>query len=173
MCLAKYHHGIISCFILKSINSIASFTRFYRNMCDKADSIFRESNLCQWERNSDGTFSCFINRRNSQNRPPELKETDGCCIELCKNPGDFNDAVIKRRQHSKKTGCLIKSLKCKLHICSGLIQMSENNPAVKKYIDEILALQKMFINKYEKLWRDVPYAASKSAYTKYFLKHYR
>ena len=149
---------------MKNKDSITAFLKLYDETCAKADAIFKESNICQWEKNSDGTFSCITNRQNSKNRPPESMETDGCCIELCKNPREFSDAQITRRQHSKKTGCLVKSLKCKLHVCNVLIKMSERNDEIKKHIDALEALQKTFSGRYQKLWREIPYASAKAAY---------
>jgi hypothetical protein len=158
---------------MKHTDSCLSFSQFYDTICDKADALFRESNMCQWETNSDGTVSCITNRQNSKNRPCKFKETDGCCIELCKTPDEFSDSVIKRKQHSKKTGCLVKSLKCKLHICDFLIRESRNNACLKNYISELENLQKIFSGRYEKLWREMPYAASKAAYIQFFKRYYR
>ena len=148
--------------------STAAFLKFYDEICSKADAIFRESNICQWEKNSDGTISCITNRQNSKNRPLEFRETDGCCIELCKNPREFSDTVIKKKQHNPKKGCLVKSLKCKLHICDLLVKMSEKNADIKRHITELEELQKMFTDRYKKLWLDIPYAASKAVYVKRF-----
>ena len=158
---------------MENKGSTAAFSKFYDKICGQADAIFRESNICQWEKNSDGTVSCITNRQNSKNRPFEFKETDGCCIELCKNPAEFLDVVIRKKQHNPKKGCLVKSLKCKLHICDVIIRMSENNPEIKKHVAALEELQKMFTGRYEKLWYDIPYAASKAVYIKYFKWYYR
>ena len=152
--------------------SVSAFSKFYDSICDKADAVFRESNMCRLEKNQDGTVSCITNRQNSKNRSFEFKETDGCCIDLCKNPGEFSDSSVKRKQHNKKTGCLVKSLKCKLHICSVLIRMSNNDDDLKKHIGELEKLQKSFTGRFEKLWRNIPYASSKAVYIKFFKQHY-
>ena len=145
-------------------DTVRAFSQFYDEICAKADAIFTESNMCQWEKNPDGSLSCITNRHNSKNRPLEFMETDGCCIEICKNPGDFNDSLITRRQHNSHKGCLVKSLKCKLHICDFLVRMSRDNPDLKKCISEIKALQENFSARYPLLWREIPYAAAKVVY---------
>jgi hypothetical protein len=97
-------------------------------------------------------------------------ETDGCCIELCKRPNDFNDGNAKRKQHSKRFGCLVKSLKCKLHICTRLNELS--NEDGRKCIDEIEKLKKDFSDKYSEVWKAVPFGSAKSIFIKYFKKIY-
>ena len=145
-----------------------AFSKFYDEICARADAIFKESNMCQWEKNYDGTFSCITNRQNSKNRPYEFKETDGCCIELCKNPAEFCDSLITKRQHNPKRGCLVKSLKCKLHVCDPLIKMAESNAALRQSIFEIEELQKAFNARYPTLWREIPFAAAKVVYVKFY-----
>jgi hypothetical protein len=153
-------------------HTLASFSKYYNDIYNNADRICKEINLCKWEQNCDGTFSCIINRVNSEKHCSDYLETDGCCIELCKNPSEYSDDIIKKRQHNKKTGCTIKSIKCKLHFCAGLGKMAEKDENIKIALCKIENLRKMFSTQYEELWKTVPFGVSKSIYLEYFKKIY-
>jgi hypothetical protein len=146
--------------------SIKSFAKIYDEIYEAAGKVFKEYDLCRWERNDDGSFSCIVNRLNSKNDDPELKETDGCCIEFCKRPYDFRDGTIKKTQHSRKKGCLVKSMKCRLHFCNYLA--TEANPSIKQGIEEIERLRKLFSGEYKELWQAIPYGSAKKEYLKCF-----
>ncbi|GHV72684.1 hypothetical protein AGMMS49928_30000 [Spirochaetia bacterium] len=145
------------------MDSLAAFVRLYRDICRRADFIFTEYDLCRWEKNEDGGASCFINRIKTKNNRGEYRESDGCCIDVCKEPRQFNDPQIKKKQHSKTAGCLVKSLKCKLHICNGLITRGEKDPEVKKHLEELDLLRKEFAGIYGDLWKKMPFGASLSS----------
>jgi len=142
--------------------SIKTLVKDYDSIYEQAGIIFNENNLCQWEKNKDGTFSCIVNRLNSQKNKSQFIETDGCCINVCKQPKEHDDKTIKRKQHNSKKGCLVKSLKCKLHICTYLREsnISNTREAVKK-IDRLI---KSFRLKYEKLWTSVSFGSPKKVW---------
>lgn len=146
---------------------LKTFLHDYDLIYAKAGKIFNDNNLCQWECNEDGTFSCVVNRSNSQNKNHPFKETDGCCIPLCKEPDQFDDKLIKKKLHNPKKGCLIKSLKCKLHYCDYL--RKSEDAAIKKAIEELDMLINEFRSKYDLLWTKIPYASPKN----YWVKHFR
>ena len=139
--------------------SIKEFIEDYETIYKQAEEIFCKYNLCQWNKNIDGTFSCIVNRQNSHNSNSQLIEIDGCCIIICKNPKDFNDKIINRKQHNAKNGCKIKSLKCKLHICKYL--RNSNCLDTIEAIKQIDLLRNMFRLKYDVIWEGISYGSSK------------
>ena len=146
--------------------SVKTFAEDYDSIYKQAEKAFNEHNICQWERNTDGSFSCIVNRINSQKNKFRLIETDGCCIDICKNPEDFHDKVIKRKQHNEKNGCLVKSLKCKLHVCKYLRKSTnlETMEAIK-YLDQLIDIFRL---KYNILWKNVSYGSSKNIWIEYY-----
>jgi len=153
--------------------SVAAFCRFYDYIYDEASKIFSENNLCQWEINQEGKPSCLVNRTKTIHNGFKLIEADGCCMETCKNPSEFTDPEIKRRRHNDKTGCTIKSIKCKLHICDTLNKLAADNEKVKMSIEKINRLRELFMKEYGELWKNIPYGVSKAMYKKHFIKIYK
>jgi len=148
--------------------SVKTFEKDYDSIYEQAGQIFFKNNLCQWEGNNDGSFSCVVNRQNTEKNKSHFIETDGCCINVCKAPKEHDDKTIKRKQHNNKKGCLVKSLKCRLHICTYLRE-SENQEtmeAVKK-IDELIGLFRL---KYNKLWTSVSFGSAKKIWVESFKK---
>jgi hydroxymethylpyrimidine pyrophosphatase-like HAD family hydrolase len=141
--------------------SLKAFKEDYGLIYKQAEEIFNENNICQWERNVDRTFSCVVNRINSQKNNFRFVEKDGCCIYICKHSKKFDDKVIRKNQHSSIKGCTVKSLKCKLHICKYLRELNnlETIEAIKK-IDNLISV---FRQKYDILWECIPYGASKKS----------
>jgi len=139
--------------------SVKTLMKDFDSIYEQAGIIFDEYNLCQWEHNADGTVSCVVNRLNSQKNNSQFIETDGCCIDICKSPKDFNDKVIKRKQHNNKNGCLIKCLKCKLHTCKFLKESNDLN--TREAMGKLEQLINSFRLKYDLLWTSIPYGSSK------------
>ena len=148
--------------------SVKKFAEDYDLLYKQAEEIFTTDNICQWGKNIDGSFSCIVNRVNSQKSNFRIIETDGCCIDICKNPGDFCDKAIRRKQHNAKKGCLVKSLKCKLHVCKQLRE--SNNPETREAIKNIEQLITVFRSKYDVVWKRVPYASSKKIWIEFYKK---
>ena len=89
-------------------------------------------------------------------------------MDVCKHPEDFCDKAIKRKQHNGKKGCLVKSLKCKLHVCEQL--KNSSNPETKEAIKNIDLLTTIFRLKYEILWKRVSFGSPKKNWIKYYKK---
>ena len=153
-----------------SLPSVKTLEEDYDSIYRQATIIFSESNICQWEENTDGSFSCIVNRLNSQKNRTEFMETDGCCIDACKNPKNNDNKTIKRKQHNNEKGCLIKDIKCKLHVCEYLRGSSDKDTleAIKK-IDH---LNHIIRTKYDILWDGISYVASKKKWIEFY-KIYR
>jgi hypothetical protein len=139
--------------------SLKVFKEDYDLIYKQAEEIFSEYDICQWERNADGSFSCIVNRINSQKNNFRFIEKDGCCIYVCKHSKDLDDKVIRRNQHNSIKGCTVKSLKCKLHVCKYLRDSSNLNTieAITK-IDQLIDI---FRQKYDILWECLSFGASK------------
>jgi len=152
-----------------ALPSIKTFEKDYDLIYEQAGKIFNGYNLCQWEENKDGTFSCIVNRLNSQKSRTQFLETNGCCINVCKQPKEHDDEAIKRKQHSNKKGCLVKSLKCKLHICIYLRE--SNKPDIKEAVEKIDKLINTFRLKYKILWKSVSFASPKKIWIEFYKMH--
>jgi len=150
--------------------SIKTLKKDYDSIYEQAGIIFSEHNLCQWEKNEDGSLSCIVNRLNTKKTKSHFIEIDGCCINVCKNPKEHDDKIIKRKQHSNKKGCLVKSLKCKLHVCNYLRE--SDNPDTREAVKKIDQLIKSFRQKYEKLWISVSFGSAKRIWIEFY-KSYR
>jgi hypothetical protein len=146
--------------------SVRTFIKDYDSIYTQAEIIFKKYNLCQWEKNNDGSSSCIVNRRNSKNKKSPFIETDGCCIYVCKIPKDFDDKLIKRKQHNVIHGCNIKSLKCKLHLCTYLRELKNTNTNLA--IQQIDQLINRFKNKYDALWKSIPFGSSKKIWVEFY-----
>jgi len=150
--------------------SLKAFKEDYDLIYKQAEEIFSKYNICQWERNIDGSFSCIVNRINSQKNNFRFIEKDGCCITVCKHSNDFNDKVIRKNQHNSMKGCTVKSLKCKLHICKYLRELNDMNTI--EAITKIEQLTSLFRLKYDTLWECISYGASKKSCIDFY-KMYR
>jgi hypothetical protein len=148
---------------------VKTFVKDYDSIYEQAGKIFTENNLCQWERNRDGSLSCIVNRLTSRKNKPGFIDTDGCCINVCKHPKDHDDEIIKRKQHNDKKGCLVKSLKCRLHICKYLRE--SNNPDTREAVKKLNWLVNSFRLKYDLLWKSVPFGSSKKIWIEFYEKH--
>jgi len=155
--------------IEKSPPSVRAFEKNYDSIYEQAGKIFSENNLCQWKRNKDGTLSCIVNRQNSQKNKPQFIDTDGCCINICKVPKEHDDKIIKRKQHNDKKGCLVKSLKCRLHICKYLRE--SDNPDTREAVKKLNLLVNSFRLKYDVLWKSVPFGSSKRIWIEFYKMH--
>ena len=149
---------------------VKTLIKDYDLIYEQAGIIFNENNLCQWEKNKDGSLSCIVNRKNSHRNRSGFIDTDGCCIDVCKYPKEHDDKMIKRKQHNDKKGCLVKSLKCKLHICKYLRE--SDNPDTREAVKKINLLINSFRLKYDKLWTNVPFGSSKRIWIEFY-KMYR
>jgi hypothetical protein len=138
---------------------VKTLVKDYDSIYEQAGVIFNENNLCQWEKNKDGSLSCIVNRQNSKKNKSQFIDTDGCCINVCKHPKEHDDKIIKRKQHNNKKGCLVKSLKCRLHICEYL--RKSNNPDTREAVKKLNLLINSFRQKYDILWTNVPFGSSK------------
>jgi len=147
--------------------SVKTLEKDYDSIFEQAGVIFNENNLCQWEENKDGTFSCVVNRLNSRKHKSEFIETDGCCINVCKNPKEHDDKTMKRKQHNYRKGCLVKSLKCKLHVCKYLCD--SNDPDIKTAVKEIDKLINQFRSKYNSLWTSVAFGSPKKVWIESYI----
>ena len=148
---------------------LKTFVKDYDSIYELAGKIFTGNNLCQWERNRDGSLSCIVNRLNSRKNKSQFIDTDGCCIDVCKAPKEYNDKIIKRKQHNNKKGCLVKSLKCRLHICKYLRE--SDNPDTREAIKRLNQLVNSFRLKYDKLWTSVPFGSSKRVCIEFYKKY--
>ena len=146
--------------------TIKTFSDDYDSIYKQVENIFKEYNICQWEKNADGSFSCILNRINTQKNNSKIIETDGCCISICKQPKDFNDKAIKKSQHTSLKGCIVKSLKCKLHICKYLRETNDLN--IKEAITKIDLLINLFRLKYDVIWESIPYGSSKKTWLDFY-----
>ena len=151
-----------------SLPSVKSFIEDYDSIYKQAENIFTVYNPCQWEKNTDGSFTCIVNRINSEKNNFRIIETDGCCMDVCKNPKDFCDKAISRKQHNAKKGCLVKNLKCKLHICKKL--RNSANPETREAIKKIDLLIDIFRLKYNILWKHVPFGSPKKIWIEFYKK---
>jgi len=149
--------------------SIKEFVKDYDSLYKQAGIIFCKYNLCQWIKNDDGTVSCIVNRINSHKGNPPIIEIDGCCINTCKYPKDFNDKIIKRKQHNAKNGCNVKSLKCKLHICEYL--RNSNCLEIIEAVKQLDSLRKIFQLKYDIIWKSIPFGSSKKICIEIYRKY--
>jgi len=149
--------------------NIKTFEKDYDSIYEQAGEVFFKNNLCQWEGNKDGSFSCVVNRINSQKNKYKFIETDGCCINVCKNPKEHDDKIIKRKQHNNKKGCLVKSLKCRLHICAYLRE--SKNPDIMEAVKKIDQLINSFRLKYNILWTSVSFGSAKKIWVESFKKN--
>ena len=148
--------------------SVKRFIEDYDSIYEQAEQIFNNYNICQWKKNTDGSFSCIINRVNTKKNNFRIIETDGCCMDICKRPKDYCDKVIIRKQHNGKIGCLIKSLKCKLHICIQL--RNSGNRKTREAIKNIDLLINIFRLRYDILWKCIPYGSSKKIWIEFYKK---
>jgi hypothetical protein len=149
---------------------LKAFKEDYDLIYKQAEEIFNKYNICQWKRNIDGSFSCIVNRINSQKNNFRFIEKDGCCIHVCKHSKNFDDKVISKNQHNSIKGCTVKSLKCKLHICKYLREINDMNTI--EAITKIEQLVGTFRQKYDTLWECIPYGASKKSCIDFY-KMYR
>ena len=149
--------------------SLKAFEKDYDSIYEQAGKIFTENNLCQWERNRDGSLSCIVNRQNSQKNKSQLIDTDGCCINVCKHPKEHDDNIIKRKQHNDKKGCLVKSLKCRLHICKYLRE--SDNPDTREAVKKLNQLVNSLRLKYDMLWKSVPFGSSKKIWIEFYKRN--
>ena len=148
--------------------SLREFTVDYDSVYSQADAIFKENNICQWEKNEDAVWSCILNRHNSAKTEKKQDfEKDGCCMNICIYPDDFDDPAMLIKQHSAKKGCRIKSIKCKLHYCTYL--RTSKDPVIIESIQKLEILKKYFIAKYKTIWDKVPYGSTK----KHWIEKYR
>jgi hypothetical protein len=150
--------------------SLKIFEKDYSSLYKQADIIFNENNLCKWEKNENGSFSCIVNRLNTQKNKFRLIEIDGCCIYACKNVKDYENKGIRKKQHNTKKGCTIKNLKCKLHSCQYLRE--SNDLDTKEAIRKIDQLITIFRSKYDIVWESNSYGTSKKMWIEYY-KFYR
>jgi len=155
--------------IEKFLPPVKTLVKDYDSIYEQAGIIFTENNLCQWERNRDGSHSCIVNRLNSRKNKSRFIDTDGCCISVCKNPKEYDDKIIKRKQHNDKKGCLVKSLKCRLHICKYLRE--SNNPDTREAVKKLNKLVNSFRLKYDLLWKSVPFGSSKEIWIEFYKKY--
>jgi hypothetical protein len=149
--------------------NIKTFENDYDSIYEQAGQIFFKNNLCQWEGNKDGSFSCVVNRLNTKKSKSQFIETDGCCINVCKNPKEHDDKTIKRKQHNNSKGCLVKSLKCRLHICAYLRE--SKNPDIMEAVKNIDQLINSFRLRYNLLWTSVSFGSAKKIWVESFKKN--
>ena len=149
-----------------TLHSIKTLVKDYDSIYRQATVIFNESSICQWEENMDGSFSCIVNRLNSQKNGTEFTEINGCCNDVCKHPENNNDKIHMGKQHSNKKGCLIKDLKCKLYVCEYLRGSSDKDTldAIKK-IDH---LNRIIRTKYDILWDGISYGSSRKKWIEFY-----
>jgi len=153
----------------KSLPPLKTFVKDYDSIYEQAGKIFTENKLCQWERNRDGSLSCIVNRLNSLKSKSRFIDTDGCCINVCKFPKEHDDEIIKRKQHNDKKGCLVKSLKCRLHICKYLRE--SHNPDIREAVKKLNLLVNSFRLKYDILWKSVSFGSSKRIWIEFYKKY--
>jgi len=96
-------------------------------------------------------------------------DTDGCCINVCKHPKEYDDNIIKRKQHNDKKGCLVKSLKCRLHICKYLRE--SDNPDTREAVKKLNQLVNSLRLKYDMLWKSVPFGSSKKIWIEFYKRN--
>ena len=149
--------------------SVKTLEKDYNSIYEQAGVIFAENNLCQWEKNKDGSLSCIVNRLNSQKKNSHFIDTDGCCMNVCKAPKEHDDKIIKRKQHNNKKGCLVKSLKCRLHICKYLRE--SNNTETREAVKKLNQLINSFRLKYNILWTSVSFGSSKKIWIEFYKAH--
>ncbi len=87
---------------MKSTQTIKELSTIYDELYSQADALFKEYNPCQFNKQ---TGSCKVYQE------PSIYHSFILCCSGCHNEEK------RKHQHSKKSGCRIKSLNCKLYLC--------------------------------------------------------